>query len=250
MLKLLLVGPFPPPHGGVSVHVSTLQQFLLDSGTACRVLNISRGAARSDRYLAVRGASDFMLLLLRYSFRGWSFHVHINGHNAKSWLVALAAGLAGAIGRQGRTAMLTVHSGMSPAYLARGTIGRLLAWGTSLFYRHIIAVNSEIRDALRSLPVPEERIEVLPAFLPTRPMLRALPDGFEEWSRAHDPVISTALFFRPEYGFALLVQALSELHKKHPLLGCVVMGDGESALKDCSNISMRSATSRMSLASP
>jgi glycosyltransferase involved in cell wall biosynthesis len=59
-----------------------------------------------------------------------------------------------------------------------------------------------------------------------------LPDGFEEWSHTHDPVISTALFFRPEYGFGLLVRALSELHKKHPRLGCVVMGDSESRPQD------------------
>jgi glycogen(starch) synthase len=227
MLKLLLVGPFPPPHGGVSVHVLTLQELLLKSGMACRVLNISRGAPRSDRYVSVRGSVHFMLLLFGYSFRGWSLHVHINGHNVKSWLVALAAGLAGVIGRRSRTAMLTIHSGMSPAYLRGGRSARFLAWMTSAFYRHIIAVNSEIGDSLRFLPVPENRIQVFPAFFPAGRTLGSLPDGFEEWAREHNPVLSTALFFRPEYGFALLVQALAELRKKHPRLGCVVMGDSE-----------------------
>jgi glycosyltransferase involved in cell wall biosynthesis len=125
--------------------------------------------------------------------------------------------------------MLTIHSGLSPAYLSRGRFGRFLAWATSSFYRHIIAVNSEIGEAVRSLSVPAERIEILPAFLPTPAAIpRELPAGFEKWSQAHDPVLSTALFFRPEYGFGLLVQALSELHKRYPRLGCVVMGDSES----------------------
>jgi len=228
MLKLLLVGPFPPPHGGVSVHVLTLQDLLVKSGITCQVLNLSYGAPRSDRYVSGRGRLHFIFLLLRYSLRGWSFHVHINGHNAKSWLVALAAGLAGVIGRRDRAAMLTVHSGMSPDYLDSGRLAAVLGWGTCVFYRRIIAVNSEIGAALRSLPVPENRIEILPAFLPTSTILAPLPDGFEEWARAHEPVLSTALFFRPEYGFGLLVQALSELRKKHPRLGCVVMGDSES----------------------
>jgi glycosyltransferase involved in cell wall biosynthesis len=169
-----------------------------------------------------------MLLLLRYSLKGWSLHVHINGHNIKSWLVAFAAGLVGVTGRSGAGAMLTIHSGMSPAYLNDRRSGRLLAWTTSRFYRHIIAVNSEIKDVLCSLSVPEARIEILPAFLSTAAAPLELPGSFESWSHAHDPIISTALFFRPEYGFPLLVQAISELRKKHPRLGCVVMGDSES----------------------
>lgn len=228
MTKLLLVGPFPPPHGGVSVHVATLQELLLKSGIPCRVLNISRDAPRSDSYVSIRGSLHFAILLLRYSFEGWSLHVHINGHNVKSWLVALTAGLAGMIGRRARGAMLTIHSGMSPAYLNSGRFARFLAWATCGFYRHIIGVNSEIAAELRALPVPAERIEILPAFLSTPAALRQLPDGFEEWSQTHDPVLSTALFFRPEYGFEVLVQAIGELRRKHPRLGCVVMGDSES----------------------
>jgi glycosyltransferase involved in cell wall biosynthesis len=60
---------------------------------------------------------------------------------------------------------------------------------------------------------------------PARPQL---PVHFESWSAAHHPVISTALFFRREYGFGLLVQAIAELRRKHPRLGCIVMGDTES----------------------
>jgi glycogen(starch) synthase len=227
-VKILLVGPFPPPHGGVSVHVQTLQDLLLKSGIPCRVLNIDRGAPASDRYVSIRGSLHFILLLLSYSFKGWSLHVHINGHNVKSWLVAFTAGLAGVIGRRTRGSMLTIHSGMSPAYLNSGPFARCLAWATCGLYRHIIAVNFEIENALRSLPVRDQRIQVLPAFFPTGPTLRDLPESFEPWARTHDPILSTALFFRPEYGFPLLVQAISELRRKHPRLGCVVMGDSDS----------------------
>jgi glycogen(starch) synthase len=227
-LKILLVGPFPPPHGGVSVHVAKLQELLLKAGTPCRVLNIDRSAPASNEYVSIRGSGHFMFLLLRYSIRGWSFHAHINGHNLKSWLVALAAGISSVIGRRARGSALTIHSGMAPAYLNRTRLARCIAWATCGFYRHIVAVNSEVGDALRSLPVPDKRIQVLPAFFPTRPTVRELPKGFESWSEGYHPVLSTALFFRPEYGFALLGQAITELRRKHPRLGCVVMGDSES----------------------
>ena len=211
------------------MHVSTLEDLLRKSGILCKVLNISHGAPTSTRYVSVRGALHFMLLLSLHSLKGWSLHVHINGHNSKSWLVALAAGLVGVIGPG---AMLTIHSGMSPAYLNEGRFARLLAWTTCRFYRHIIAVNSEIKDVLCSLSVPKARIEILPAYLPAPAALELTGNSqrlmFESWSHAHSPVISTVLFFRPEYGFELLVRAISELRKRYPRLGCVVMGDSES----------------------
>ena len=39
-LKLLLVGPVPPPHGGISVHVAALEQQVRAAGLPCRVLDL------------------------------------------------------------------------------------------------------------------------------------------------------------------------------------------------------------------
>jgi glycosyltransferase involved in cell wall biosynthesis len=49
------------------------------------------------------------------------------------------------------------------------------------------------------------------------------------WIDGHRPLVSTALFFRPEYGFELLVDALERLRADFPSLGCLVLGDGEGA---------------------
>jgi hypothetical protein len=44
-MKILLVGPYPPPHGGVSVHVWGIHRRLTEAGVPCRVLDT--GHARS-----------------------------------------------------------------------------------------------------------------------------------------------------------------------------------------------------------
>src|SRR3954471_6163260 len=111
-MKLLLVGLSPPPHGGVSVHVAGLKEDAERVGVQCRVLNSDRSAPDSRNYLRTRSSLQFMSTLVRHSFDGWTIHVHTNGHNTRSWLVALACAMAGIAGRN--PARLTLHSGMTP----------------------------------------------------------------------------------------------------------------------------------------
>ena len=111
----------------------------------------------------------FCIVLTRFARNGWTLHAHTNGHNHKSWLVALTAGLAG---RFGPGSLLTLHSGMAPAYLAKGRAGRrLLARSVCLLYRRVIAVAPEVREAVLSLGLAPDRVRLLPAFLLTAPSL-------------------------------------------------------------------------------
>jgi glycogen(starch) synthase len=214
-MKILLIGPYPPPHGGVSVHLSGIQQQLTAAGVRCEVLNTNE----------IRLGLRFGLLLLRHAWQGWTLHLHTNGHNWKSWLLALGCGVAG---QASGGCLLTLHSGMLPAYLKSASIWRRgLAGLTCLLYTRVICVSPAIRNAIVSLGVPAHRTETVPACLKTErphvtiePLLRA-------WIGRHRPLFSTALFFRPEYGFHLLVAGLAQLRGRYPSFGCLVMGSGE-----------------------
>ena len=70
-------------------------------------------------------------------------------------------------------------------------------------------------------------MEVLPAFLSADSPEAAPESELEAWIGLHRPLFSTVLFFRPEYGFDLLVAALARLKCLYPSLGCLVMGSGE-----------------------
>ena len=226
-MKILLIGPYPPPHGGISVHVYELRRRLHMAGIDCRVVNIDPRALDSPEYLCVRGGTSLLRTLVQYARRAWTLHVHINGHNHKSWLIALAAGIAGVFGPGN---VLTLHSGLIPDYLAPGrSAARSLSRITCSLYQRIIAVGPEVRDALLSLDLPDSRIAVLPAFIYAQPDKNG---GIElpSW-KDRRPLISTALCFRPEYGFNVLVEAIDQLRGRYPDLLCLVMGSGEEHLQ-------------------
>src|SRR4051812_34151052 len=130
-MKVLLIGPHPPPHGGVSVHVAALRSELRETGIPCAVLDLvprpdappPRPPERRGRHdlLQIRGGLDLVRTVFRYARAGWTIHLHTNGHNLKSWLSVLACGLAG---RWAPRSIVTLHSGLLPTYLRRGERGR------------------------------------------------------------------------------------------------------------------------------
>jgi len=227
-MKLLLVGPYPPPHGGVSVHIAEMKRRAASLGIPCRVLNTDRNAELSPHYIPVRRAGGFLFSLVKHALRGWTIHIHTNGHNVRSWLVALAGGLAG---RLGPGSILTLHSGKLPDYVEAKRKRRWLAFLTCRTFKQITCVSSRLRQTVEALGVPGPRIKVSPAFggvteLSTR---WVLSPNFEKWFERHHPVFSITASNRPEYGVELFIEAVSGLLREHRNAGCLLIGLGDEA---------------------
>ncbi len=197
------------------MHVSGIHRQLMAAGVTCSILDTS----------LVRPGLGFGWTVLRHALRGWTLHLHTNGHNVKSWLLALGCGLAG----QSRGGcILTLHSGMVAGYLETAPLWRRkLAALTCSLYTQVICVGPETRSALLSLGVDSRGMEVLPAFLSAGSPPVSPESELQAWIGRHRPLFSTVLFFRPEYGFDLLVAGLARLSRLYPSFGCMVMGSGE-----------------------
>lgn len=224
-MKVLLIGPYPPPNGGISVHVYEAARQLRSAGIVCRVLNTERRAAGSGEYISVRSTASLARVLFRHAGDGWMLHLHTNGHNDRSWMLAVLCGLAG---RRAPARVLTVHSGLAPAYLRQGgVLRRLLARTACALHSRVVAVSAAVRDALIELGVPGG-VQVQPAFLMPPPAAQT-PAANSVAARLEGcrPVLAATLFFRPEYGFDLLLDAMGRLRERHPRLVCVVMGGGD-----------------------
>jgi glycogen synthase len=194
-------------------------------GLQCRVLNIQPRAPSSSSYIKIAGGFDLVKQLTRHALDDWTLSVHTNGHNPTSWSIALLCGMAAQSGSGGT---LTLHSGMSPEYLRganawRRTAARLAC----LMYDRVICVNEEIADTLAWLGIPRRQLEIKPAFLPVPRVESAVPERLDHWIKRHPLFLSVTLSFRPEYGFELLMDAMTRLNKTYPGIGCLVMGTGE-----------------------
>ncbi|MHB8418019.1 MAG: glycosyltransferase [Myxococcales bacterium] len=225
-MRILLVGDFPPPQGGISVHVAGLASALAGEGWEVRVLDVARPPKRLAPQGVTAAHSRFQVAwaVAAAASRGFLVHVHVSGHNAPSWSLALASTwLSHAFG----PSIITVHSGLAPAYLRRWD-RRWRARVACSAAARVLCANDDIQRALRRCDVRPGRLEVLPAYLGAEGAL-ALPDAFLALRRSCRRILVVALGEGPEYGQGLLVETLERIAPSFPGLGICAIGRGADA---------------------
>jgi glycogen synthase len=169
---VVLVGPYPPPFGGISAHVDRLAQAILERGLSVRIVNHFDG-----------GECDPLVtdVLRRNPWRYWrvlrASKARVVHYHHSRWSTLLAASLA--LRRGSAATVATVHGRELEPFLGSRTPG--IARMTRRALREfdvLIAVSVEVERSLRNIGPP---VEVIPAYLPARDRSARLSpdaDGF------------------------------------------------------------------------
>ena len=226
MKKILLVGPYPPPFGGISVQVQRIKK-VLDrlSDYECHILNI--GENRTSQYdgaINVKGYGDFIKKLLSFAQKRYVIHIITSGHNFKSWLSALCCCLIGFI--NSRHTIVTLGSGMLPEYLKKsGWLFQLVIILTLKLAGLIVCRNNESINAIARKGVATRKIFNIPGFLGVSEAdIGKMSSEMISFKRTHNPVIGIHVIKDPEYGLDFILDSLDELIIKFPNLGVFLIG--------------------------
>jgi glycogen synthase len=222
-LHVLLLGPYPPPYGGVEICIVGLRAFLLRQGHSCEVINLTRHRqADADGVLYPNSALKVLWLLLRR--RADIVHLHIGGD--VRWRLLYLGFIASLI--PGRKAVLTLHSGGYPSS-PEGKEAKPNTLRGFLFRRFagLIAVNREIGDLFERFGVERKRIRlILPFALPSAVPDGPLPQAVQSFFDTHKPILLSVNGLEAEYDLPLQIDALRELLPDWPNAGLVIMGKG------------------------
>lgn len=215
-----LIGSYPPPHGGQSVHIQSLLRHLRSEGLDARVLNTgSNKAVREAAVVNIASARSLLsTLLLGPRFR--LLHVHVSSADDYGKLVpvAIAARL------RGSRWLATIHSGNSVDRLRKTTAPRRTASGAVLARADkIICVNSTIREGLSDLVRPASMVVIPPFSLDFRGS--SLPPQLEQFFADHSPVLSCSGLYEPLYGFDQAVALMIRVREVYPNAGLLLIGD-------------------------
>ena len=213
--RLLLVGRYPPPLGGNTIHMQRLVQRLLADRIPMSVLDIyNPGSGEADAadpnrlafsgFTGTRSARYVRLFrALRARARDAIIHIHIAaGTNFYRYAWLLGRLTAGAHKR-----VLTIHSGgwvgvfatLSPAQKKRA----LRVIGS---FDDVICVNAQ-QHALLSQHV-SSRLHLIPAYLPPSNEQAPLPDSVHQLRRAVDVMIVTSGYGTAVYDYETVLRAV------------------------------------------
>jgi len=236
-MRILLIGPYPPPHGGVQTHVVAIRQYLRGQGIPCAVINVTRHRKPdADEVYYPKGALALLGLLLRLRYD--VIHLHIGG-NLTTRLLAL--GLLCCLMPRSRT-VLTFHSGGYPvSEEGRDAQRRSLRGFVLRRFDRVIGVNRELVAFFERAGVAKDRIRLIaPHALSTQAPAEPLLPQLERFFETNHPVLTTVGLLEPEYDLPLQIDVLDLIHKRFPNAGLVIVGSGSLEEELRSRISSKS----------
>jgi glycosyltransferase involved in cell wall biosynthesis len=232
--RIALVGPYPPPIGGVSIHIKRLKQELDARDFGCTVYDIGASEDKGERNTI--SVPDARTWLVRYFLSEKNEIVHGHTGGWTDWRFPASLLL---LKLRHRRVVFTIHS-FRDGLERSGPFKRWLARQIFRFADMFIAVAPRIRDKLIAAGVPQSRVVVIPAFLPPRVVdedVAAVPEFVWEFIRRHRPVITAnapfIAFYRKEdlYGIDMCVELCAALKQHQPDVGlvfCLPQIDNES----------------------
>lgn len=216
-LDLLLLGPVPPPFGGISVHVSRLVPLLERAGLRVAVLNhFSATDAPRVRGALKKNPLNYYRLPKRFRYRMLHYH-----HSRWPHLIAVALGK----GKSRARYVVTLHAGdvqkHLPQLVSRVPFVALLTRWALRRFDLIVVVEPNVAAAIRDR-VDKQRVQLVPAFIePGADELGSYDAALETFVRGAGKLLVVPAYsiqFRPDggelYGVDTAVEAFVELAPK------------------------------------
>jgi glycosyltransferase involved in cell wall biosynthesis len=224
-MKVLQLGPYPPPNGGIQTHIVALREMLLGKSVSCDVMNLTRHRRQSGGGIFYpKNALEVFWLLLRRRYD--ILHLHIGG---RVWPRQLALAIFCSL-LPGRRTVLTFHSGGYPtSEEGRSTTPGSFRARVFRRFDRIIAVNGEIARFFARLGVAPERIrEISPHSFLCDDLSRPteLPSIVEKFLADHEPKLITVGLLEKEYDLPLQIKTLGSVRETWPNAGLLIFGSG------------------------
>jgi glycosyltransferase involved in cell wall biosynthesis len=221
-MKVFLIGPYPPPYGGISVAIERLRDRLQQSGVECYVYDTSRTVKQVAGVIPAGGGTRW---LIRLCLTADADVIH---YQASSWKMRAMVGLLP--WRRAKTVISVQGSSLLDSWAQGNSLRRSLIRFALRRTSYVILANPDHVPFIRSLGIPETRSAVIPAYIP--PVVREeddaqISDEIRQFWQAHTPLLlanGAVAFYRGEdlYGLDMMVDLIGALRPSFPRIGLVV----------------------------
>jgi len=220
-VKVSLIGPYPPPYGGISVHIQRLKEQLETHHLRCIVYDNTQVAKKEANVIMVRNMLKWSLdqLLSRDEDI-----IHYHGYSAI--LINILSLLAITKRKKG---LVTLHSfRYDPKNM--NLPDRFAFWIARIAQSCFLVVSPEIKDKIIFLGIKPENIEVIPSFIPptiSEEDIAEIPQEVWSFIDGHRPILLANAFKisfynnQDLYGLDMCIDLCANLKQSYPKIGFV-----------------------------
>ena len=220
--KIALIGVYPPPYGGVSVHIQRLNEKLEKKGFECIIYD--SGKEKEILQKNVKATKSTKGWMLNYFLNAKEDIVHYHGYEPKSLLLFSLFSIV-----RKKKVIFTFHS-FRYNIKNIGLLHKFIFWIANRANLYFIVVGPQIKEKIISLGIRPENIEVTPSFIP--PAVREkdiaeIPQEVWDFMDSHSPVISANAFRisfynnQDLYGIDMCIDLCANLKEDYPQMGFV-----------------------------
>lgn len=223
-MHVLQLGPYPPPHGGVSRNLLAIREELLAAGHRCSVIVTAKSDVAERVNDVHRPSSAFALIRLLRSLDYDILHVHVGGDITPRLMRLMFACCVIGKGKK----ILTMHSGGYPTS-AEGANAKPSSVRGRIFrmFDRVISVNKAIAEVFASYGVAGEENLVIPPYQLRNPSCSVeMSASLNDFSVRSQPFLLTVCSLEPEYDLFTQIEAVGEVLEKFPDAGLMVVGAG------------------------
>lgn len=222
-MRVLQLGPFPPPNGGVQTNLKAIHDLLGTRGHETMVIALTRASQTENIPNIYKPRSIAQLVKLLFTLKFDIVHFHIGGNfTFRLAMLTLICGLL-----PNCKSVVTFHSGgyaLEAVKTAKPFSLRGFAF-RSLDY--IIGVNSQMLEMFRAFGVSENKTSLIMPFVLQKPSPSVkVPENLQEFVESHRPFLLTVSGLEKEYAVSLQIEALKEVFRKFPNAGLMILGWG------------------------
>lgn len=223
-IAVMGVDCYPPPYGGISIHVKRLCEYLQEKQVNSKLYDIGKIIKRDADFTRTS-----VKWLNTYLMNTNEDLLHYHGYEPNSeWMLKIIPRLAIFQIIRRKKVIITIHSfryDVEPTFK-----NRLIFYILAVSSVHFIAVNPDIKEKLVKLGIKKENIEVIPGFIPpivNDEEIKKIPEYVWNFIDKHHPVIAAnafkIAFFNGQdlYGIDLCVELCENLKKIYPNVGFV-----------------------------
>jgi len=210
--KIAIIGPYPPPYGGISIHIKRMKNHLEKNHIECTVYSESR-IVEYENNINLKPIYSYKRFIFKIPFLKFNI-LHFHSINLKIRM------LSGWYKFLGKKIILTIHGESLHDQLSKlNLIGYLLLFSLRNINK-IICVNPRTKEELLDLGFNSKKIKVIPAFIPPTPdetEINQLPEFFHKIRHKHKYLItanaSKISFYKNQdlYGIDLSIELMKRL---------------------------------------